>query len=51
MDARRHFRTKRKEFMKNKINELAVTYKNKNIETCIEGSVNIGRVTKPELTW
>jgi hypothetical protein len=35
-EASRHFRNKEREYLKDKINELAMNSKNKNIRTCIE---------------
>jgi hypothetical protein len=34
-EASRYFRNKKREYLKNKINELAIDSKNKNTETCI----------------
>jgi hypothetical protein len=35
-EANRYFRNKKKEYLKDKINELATNSKNKKSETCIE---------------
>jgi hypothetical protein len=37
----RHYRNKKREYLKDKIDELATNSKNKNIETCIEGSITL----------
>jgi hypothetical protein len=34
-EATRYFRNKKRDYLKDKINELAMNSKNKNIETCI----------------
>jgi hypothetical protein len=35
-ESSRHFRNKKRQYLKDKIDELAMNSKNKNIETCIE---------------
>jgi hypothetical protein len=47
--ARRHFRKKR-EFLKDKIKELAMNSKNKNIETSIEEEINLIGATNLEVS-
>jgi hypothetical protein len=45
----RHFRNKKREYLKDKINELATHSKNRNIiETCIEEEINLRKVTSLE---
>jgi hypothetical protein len=36
LEASRHFGNKKREYLKDKINELATNSKNKTVETCIE---------------
>jgi hypothetical protein len=48
--AMRHFRTKERLYQKDKINELAIQSKNKNIRD-IEEKTNIRRITNLEVTW
>jgi hypothetical protein len=36
-ESSRHFRTREREYLKGRIDELATNSKNKNIETCVEG--------------
>jgi hypothetical protein len=46
----RHFRNKRTEYVKDKIDELATNSKNKNIRDLYSGITNLRRVTNLEVT-
>jgi hypothetical protein len=50
LEASRHFRNKKKEYLKDKINELAVNNKNTTSETCIEEKINLRGATDQEIT-
>jgi hypothetical protein len=45
------FRTKKREYLKNKRNELETNSKNKSIRDLFRGKMNSRRVTNLELTW
>jgi hypothetical protein len=49
-EASRHFRNKKREYLKDKINELATNSKNKNIRG-IEESMNLRGATSQEITY
>jgi hypothetical protein len=48
-EAGRHFRNKKREYRKSKINALQTHSKIKKLETFMGASVNLRRVTTPEL--
>jgi len=48
-DASRHFRNKKKEYLKAKIEEFKLTVRSKIFETCIGASVTLRRVSSLEL--
>jgi hypothetical protein len=48
--AKRHFRTKKREYLKDKMNDLATISKNKDIREGIEEQMNFRGVTNPKLT-
>jgi hypothetical protein len=48
-EASRYFRNQKREYLKDKINELATNSKKKNM-TCIEESVNLRGATNREIT-
>jgi hypothetical protein len=50
-EASRHFRNKKREYLKEKINELESNSKIKNIRDCIRAQTNLRRVMNLELTW
>jgi hypothetical protein len=49
-EASRNFRNKKREYMKDKINELATNSKNKNIRNLYRGKINLRKVTNQEVT-
>jgi hypothetical protein len=49
--ASRHFRNKKKEYSKDKMNELDSNSKNKNIRDLYRGITELKRVINPALTW
>jgi hypothetical protein len=49
-EASKHFKNKKRRYLKDKINELATYNKGKNI-TDLEEEMNLRRVTNLELTW
>jgi hypothetical protein len=49
-EASRHFRNKKREYLKDKINALESNSKNKNIRDLYRGINEISRITKLELT-
>jgi hypothetical protein len=50
-EASRHFGNKKKEYLKDKINELESNSKNKNIRDLYRGINELRMVTILELTW
>jgi hypothetical protein len=48
--ASRHFRNKKREYLKDKIDELATNSKNNNIRACIEEQMNLRGVINLEVT-
>jgi hypothetical protein len=48
-EANRHFRNKKKEYLKAKINELETNSKNKNIRDLFGASVTLRRVTSLQI--
>jgi hypothetical protein len=50
-EASRHLRNKKKEYLKAKINEHETNSKNKNIRDLYRASVNLRRVTSPEIMF
>jgi hypothetical protein len=49
-EASRYFRNKKREYLKDKINELAINSKNMNIKTCIDEYMNLKEATNLEIT-
>jgi hypothetical protein len=49
--ASRHFRSKNREYLKTKTNELAIYSNKKNIRDIHRGINNLRRVSNLELTW
>jgi uncharacterized NAD(P)/FAD-binding protein YdhS len=49
-EASRHFKNKKREYLKYKINEVASNTKNKNTETYIEKQMSLKRITNLEVT-
>jgi flagellar motility protein MotE (MotC chaperone) len=50
LETSRHFRNKKREYLKDKIDELATNKKNKNIRDLYRGMDDFNRVTKLEVT-
>jgi hypothetical protein len=50
-EASRHFRNNKREYLKDKINELESNSKNKNIRDLYRGINEFKRVTNQGLTW
>jgi hypothetical protein len=49
-EASRQFRNKKREYLKDKINELAMNSKNKNIRDLYRGIMDLRRATNREIT-
>jgi hypothetical protein len=49
-EASRHFRNKKREYLKDKINELATNSKNKNITDLYRGILDLRGATNREIT-
>jgi hypothetical protein len=49
LEASKHFKIKKKEYLKDKINELAKTVRTRILETCIESQLNLRAAVDPEV--
>jgi hypothetical protein len=49
-EANRHFRNKKRDYLKDRINELATNGKNKNISDVCRGIIEFKRATNREIT-